>query len=139
MLERSGIVARGLVFRNPLMDARIARAITMMEERLHRPVSNAELAASAGLSLSRFGRLFRDATGQTPVAYLRDLRMRRARILLERTSLRVAEVMAQVGVSDPSHFTRDFRRMHGVSPRELRQQLRARGSAARYLAWDSCG
>jgi AraC-like DNA-binding protein len=48
------------------------------------------------------------------------LRLRRARLLIERTFLSVKEVMGLVGYSDPSHFSRDFRRFHGVSPSALR-------------------
>jgi AraC-like DNA-binding protein len=56
--------------------------------------------------------------------FLTDLRMTRARILVERTSLTIAEVMSQVAVSNRSHFARAFRSAHGVSPRTLRVQLR---------------
>ena len=107
-----------------------------MEERLHTSVRIADLAAAAGLSVSRFGRLFRGETGASPIAYLRHLRMTRARVLLERSSLSIAEIMTQVGIGDPSHFARDFRRAHGFGPRALRQQLRAGAQAGRYLSWD---
>jgi AraC family transcriptional regulator len=104
-----------------------------MESQLPTGARVADLARSAGLSASRFGRLFREATGTTPAAYLRALRMTRARILLERTSLSVAEIMTQVGARDPSHFSRDFRREHGCSPRALRQQIRFSEQSARLL------
>jgi AraC-like DNA-binding protein len=48
------------------------------------------------------------------------LRMIRARLLIERTCLSIKEVMVQVGCSDPSHFARDFRDFHGLSPTEWR-------------------
>lgn len=115
------------------MDPRVARAVAIMEERLHTPVTAAELAASVGLSVSRLTRLFQQETGTTPSAYLHRLRMTRARLLVERSSLPVHDVMAQVGIADPSHFARDFRRAHGFSPRMLRQQLRASGHAGRFI------
>jgi transcriptional regulator GlxA family with amidase domain len=119
------------------MDRRIELAIATMESELRGDVSIATLASAAGLSASRFGRLFREATGYTPSAYLRRLRLTRARVLLERTSLSVAEIMTQVGVRDPSHFARDFRREYGVGPRALRQQLRFSTEGSRLLvAWD---
>src|SRR6187200_3620781 len=102
------------------MDPRIARAIARMEEAIDREVPVAELAASVGLSPSRFAYLFRRDTGIPPARYLHTLRMERARLLLERTFLSVKEVMASVGVNDPSHFSRDFRRYHGVPPTGLR-------------------
>src|SRR5687768_5082790 len=99
------------------MDARVTLVIERMEERLHTKISIEALAAEAGLSHSRLGHLFRLETGQTPGAYLHSLRMHRARVLIERTTLTVREVMTQVGISDPSHFARDFRNAHGLSPR----------------------
>ena len=104
------------------MDPRIARAIARMEEAIDREVLVAELAASVGLSPSRFAYLFRRDTGLSPARYLHTLRMERARLLLERTFLSVKEVMACVGVNDPSHFSRDFRRYHGVPPTGLRRR-----------------
>lgn len=122
------------------MDRRIEQSLATLEARLHTRIAIADLARAAGLSVSQFGRLFRAETGMTPSAHLRHLRMTRARILLERTSLSVAEIMRQIGVTDASHFTRDFRRAHGLSPRALRLQLRAAGEPARYMAqWDPGG
>ena len=104
------------------MDPRIARAIARMEEAIDRELLVAELAASVSLSPSRFAYLFRRDTGASPARYLHTLRMERARLLLERTFLSVKEVMAHVGVNDPSHFSRDFRRHHGVPPTGLRRR-----------------
>ena len=126
MLERSGIVASGL---DPdgaggHVDRRVHDTIATMENQLHRRLTMPELAAAVGLSAAHLTRLFRDATGLTPGAFLHNLRMTRARLLFERTTLSVAEVMAQVGVLDRSHFVRDFQRAHGMSPATLREQAR---------------
>jgi transcriptional regulator GlxA family with amidase domain len=91
-----------------------------MERQLHRRLTMSELAGAAGVSAGYLTRLFREATGTTPGAFLHNLRMARARLLLERTTLSVAEVMAQVGSADWSHFARDFRRAHGLSPGMMR-------------------
>ena len=116
------------------MDTRVTHTLQQVEEQLHTGVGVRELAAQAGLSVSRLSRLFREAVGMSPSAYLRERRMFRARILIERSNLSVREVMIQVGISDPSHFARDFRNTHGFSPRTLRQQLRITGLRGRYLS-----
>jgi len=103
-----------------------------MQEQLHTQLALRDLAAGIGLSVSTLTRLFRQHTGKTPRLYLHDLRMTRARLLVERTSLAVADVMTQVGISDPSHFARDFRRAHGYSPRTFRQ-LRVGGDSRWYV------
>jgi AraC-like DNA-binding protein len=46
---------------------------------------------------------------------------------VEESSLSIKEIMARVGFSDPSHFTRDFSRRHGASPRKIRARARSPG------------
>jgi transcriptional regulator GlxA family with amidase domain len=102
------------------MDHRIERALADIHARLATPVTIAALAGAASLSASRFAHLFQQEVGTSPAHYVHALRMIRARLLIERTSLSIKEVMAQVGCNDPSHFARDFRGFHGLSPREWR-------------------
>ena len=103
------------------MDPRVAHVLTRMDEALHQPISIAELAANVNLSPSRLSHLFTQQVGMPPARYLHERRLARARVLLERTFLSVKQVMACVGINDPSHFARDFRRLHGVPPSQLRQ------------------
>lgn len=116
------------------MDPRITLAIDRMEAGLKDKLVLTTLAAEVGLSVSRFGYLFRKHTGVSPGTYLQALRMERARLLVERTSLTVREVMTEVGMTDPSHFARDFRKAHGFSPRTFRVQLRVAGPPTPYIA-----
>jgi|SRR5688572_27130454 transcriptional regulator GlxA family with amidase domain len=105
------------------MDGRVSWAIGEMERRITESLSVRELAAGANLSQSRFTHLFRAETGRAPAKYLRDLRLARARDLLESTLLSVKQVRASVGINDASHFTRDFRRAYGVTPRAWRRTI----------------
>lgn len=101
-------------------DWRITWTVEHLQQNLARPLSVPGLAAQVNLSPSRFRDLFSAQTGLGPAQYLRRLRLRRARLLIERTFLTVKEVMALVGYNDPSHFSRDFHRYHGVAPSSLR-------------------
>jgi transcriptional regulator GlxA family with amidase domain len=103
-------------------DPRITWAVQHMQGRLDEPIAIAALAARVNLSPSRFRQLFTVQTGIGPGRYLQRLRLRRARLLIEGTFLSVKEVMGLAGYSDPSHFSRDFRRVHGVSPTALRRR-----------------
>jgi AraC family transcriptional regulator of arabinose operon len=103
-----------------VIDRRITWAVEHMQQHLGDPLLVPDLAARVNLSPSRFRDLFSAQTGLAPAQYLRRLRLRRARLLVERTFLTVKEVMALVGYNDPSHFSRDFRRYHGISPTALR-------------------
>jgi len=79
----------------------------------------AELARRVGLSESRLRHLFKQDTGWSIARYARQVRLALARHLLRYPLLSVKEVAAAVGM-DPSHFTRDFTRVFGVSPRKYR-------------------
>src|SRR5688572_3958823 len=98
------------------VDWRIRWALAVIDRHLGTPLSVADLAAQMNLSSSRFSHLFHAECGCAPGAYLRDRRLDRARTLLIDTALSVKQVMAAVGVSDPSHFARDFKRRFGESP-----------------------
>lgn len=121
------------------VDIRVTQVMTRMQEQLHTQLAMRDLAAGIGLSVSTLTRLFRQHTGKTPRLYLHDLRMARARLLVERTSLSVADVMTQVGISDPSHFARDFRTAHGYSPRTFRRQLRVGRDSRWFVSGPRCG
>ena len=78
------------------------------------------MARSVNLSPSRLRHLFKAETGMTPVQYLRALRMRFARESLETTHLSVKEIIAKAGVSDKSHFMRNFKKTYGVTLAQYR-------------------
>ena len=101
-------------------DPRITWIVAYVQQHLQDPLSVPQLARLINLSESRFRALFAAQTGLAPGRYVHRLRLRRARLLLERTFLSVKEVMALVGYNDPSHFARDFRREHDVAPSEVR-------------------
>jgi AraC family transcriptional regulator of arabinose operon len=109
-------------------DPRIAWAVAEMGRRMGDDLTIADLARAVNLSQSRFAHVFREQMGTSPLRYLRQRRLARARLLLESTFLSVKEVMALVGFNDPSHFSRDFRRAYGAAPRTWRKHLRHRES-----------
>lgn len=78
------------------------------------------LAAMVGLSPSQFSWLFRRQVGVAPLRYQSDLRMARARELLDSTALSVAAVAQGCGYDDALYFSRQFTRTHGLSPSAYR-------------------
>lgn len=91
--------------------------LTCMEEATP---SLAELSGLAGMSVSTFQRAWRRYAGRAPNAYLLELRLDRARRLLETSALSVKEVAARAGFADSNYFTRQFRRHFDRSPRAWR-------------------
>ncbi len=103
-------------------DRRLARVVDYMSSRLSEPMTLADLAAEAGISVHHFVRLFRRQTGLTPYAYLARLRMEAATRLLKTTDLPVSELARLCGFSSPSAFAAAFARYSGVSPRVYRRE-----------------
>lgn len=79
-------------------------------------LSVARLAQRSGWSIKHFIACFKEATGQTPVAYLRRVRINHALDLLAQEDLSVQEVAWMVGYKDPAYFSRIFRRTVGYPP-----------------------
>lgn len=94
-------------------------------------ITMAALARRAGLGERTFLRRFLAATGQTPSAYLQQLRVERARELLELTRLAIDDVAWKVGYSDVSAFRKIFLRIVGLSPGAYRQRFSASARRAR--------
>jgi AraC family transcriptional regulator len=92
-----------------------------MEERLAEPVSLAELAAAAGLSVSQFSRQFKARTGQAPHRFLLGLRVEHACRLLRTDQLPIAEVAFRCGFSHQEHLTRVMKAHVGTTPGALRR------------------
>ena len=111
---------------NRIMDHRVQKIISLMQEKMGSELSLSDLARVVNLSPSRLHELFKSTTGMPPAKYLRLLRMQQARELLENTFLSVKEIRVRVGFGDESHFVRDFRKVYGISPAQYRQEyLRA--------------
>jgi len=102
-------------------DPRIRRAMEFMCANLERPLSLSQIGKDCGLSASRLSHLFRHHTGLTPVQYLEQQRMNRARELLDLTSFPVRTIAGMVGYSSAFYFSRRFSAFAGKSPREWRR------------------
>lgn len=84
--------------------------------------SVAALSEALHLSPSQLQRKIAAITDLTPTQIIRDLRLARARYLLQTTDLTVAEVSYRSGFNDPSYFTRLFAREMGCTPSEWRSK-----------------
>lgn len=106
--------------REALPDDPVELAKELLTAGLDHNYSVAELAHAAGLSSSHFAALFRRSTGHGVIAYQTMLRMARARELLDTTLMSVGQIARSVGYEDPAYFSRRFRILHEISPRQYR-------------------
>ncbi|GHC21058.1 MULTISPECIES: GlxA family transcriptional regulator [Aidingimonas] len=103
-------------------DERIAQAQEWLFRHFDQPLSINRLAAQACMSPRNFGRRFKTATGQTPMAYVHQLRINVARQLLESERRTVQEVSGAVGYGDVTYFRELFRQQTGMSPQAYRRR-----------------
>ncbi|MFE0461252.1 GlxA family transcriptional regulator [Kitasatospora sp. NPDC058965] len=102
-------------------DERLAEVLAWARAHLHEPLPVTELARRAVMSRRSFARRFTAATGTTPHAWLRSLRLGRAEELLETTDLPVEEIARQVGYGSAAVLREQFVRRRGVPPRSYRR------------------
>lgn len=100
----------------------------LLRGELARRWSLSELADAVHLSPSQLGRVFVDAYGKSPIAYLTMLRVERMADLLSETDLTIAIIASEVGWGDADFAARQFRRSVGVSPSQYRSMSRRSGS-----------
>jgi AraC family transcriptional regulator of arabinose operon len=106
--------------RLPEQGTPLQQAMKFLEDRVDGAIRLPELARVVGVSPSHLSKLFREATGGGVLAHHTALKMARARLLLDTTDLTIAEVGREIGLNDQFYFSRQFRRLHGVSPRAYR-------------------
>jgi AraC-like DNA-binding protein len=104
------------------MADRVKRVIELMEGDPGRNFTLGKMAQSVNLSAPYFCYLFKTFTGVPPAKYLKSLRMQQAATLLTTTFLSIKEIVRQVGLTDDSHFVRDFKRHFGMTPSEYRNR-----------------
>lgn len=97
--------------------------IAYMLKNLDKPLRVSTLAALAGVSSPHFFALFKSATGFAPMDFFIRLRMRRACQLLMNPLVTVKEVAAALGYEDQFYFSRLFKSIIGIAPRDYRQSV----------------
>ena len=113
-----------LIGEPPQPRARLAPLLATVEAQPARAWTAQTMAAQLGVSASRVHALFQQELGTTPRAWLSALRLGRARDLLVRTALPIAEVAYCCGYADQSALTRAMRRADGQTPAQLRRRTR---------------
>ena len=103
---------------------RLRRLEAYIEENLAENISLSDLAAQLEMPLGTFARHFRNATGQSPYAFVIERRLCRAETLMREGDGSIAEIALACGFSNQSHFTSAFRARRGATPAMWRAQFR---------------
>ena len=133
MIVKNGLLCRILTHlfraqarseRDVLVDGMVHR----LTQDLQKPPTLAELAAEFHFSENYLIRIFRDAMGSTPHAYLNAARLRKAKLLLSTSNMTADRVAYECGFADYAHFYRMFHKEVGCSPKDYRLELLLRKS-----------
>lgn len=103
-------------------DPVVGRALHALHQAPNRDWSVETLAAAAASSRSNLAARFRDVLGETPMHYLKQLRMQTAAALLHDHSGNLTSIAAEVGYDSPAAFQRAFKHHFGVPPGAWRQE-----------------
>ena len=104
------------------MDGRIFDLKKLFIEKPHHDWTVEEMAETAQLSKPHLIRLFKMHVGMPPITYLREIRLEKARELLENSHHQIKQIGVEIGMTNDSHLTRDFKKKFGLTPTEYRKQ-----------------
>lgn len=110
-----------------LGSSKLAEAVTLMEANLAEPLPTEDIARLVGVSRRQLERLFKQHLDELPSRYYAELRLARARRLLQQSNQSILQVGLACGFSSGSHFSNAYRARFGHTPRDARSQ--------RALAW----
>lgn len=105
-----------------LRDFYIKEALNFIEQNFQNDISVEDIADTCGLNRSYFGKIFRDSIGKSPQEFLLNYRMVKACELLKLTQLSIGDIGNAVGYGNQLHFSRAFKNVYGISPREWRNR-----------------
>ncbi len=122
--EQGGAL-RALAIRDEHL-SRIARVLRYVHADYAKPLSVEELARKAGMSVAAFHHYFKLVTASSPLQYLKRIRLDQARRLMTHDGYNAGTAARAVGYESASQFSREFKRLFGVTPVEEAEQTRSR-------------
>lgn len=110
-------------------DARLAKAITLINHNFSKKLTLEQLGKEAGLSPRTLGKLFVERTGFTPIRYLTELRLNHGCRLLRHSQLTIEEIAEHCGFANRFYLTRMLRKYRHTTPAVFRRQAAAKVAA----------
>lgn len=107
-----------------LKDFYVREALSFIEQNFQNDISVEDIAAFCNLNRSYFGKIFGSAVGKSPQEFLISYRMSKAAELLKLTRLAIRDISNAVGYPNQLHFSRAFKHVYGIPPRQWRMENR---------------
>lgn len=103
---------------------RISSIIDFMEANFKEELDLNQLADISCMSVRNFQRIFKKATGQSPIDYLIQVRLQKAKYFLRETLMPISEIAIETGFNDNNYFSREFKKVLGVPPSLYRMRFK---------------
>ena len=116
--EQSELLLKLSLQAGPLVQ--INKVIDVLEQNYNQEIDVDNLAKEVNLSVSSFYRLFKDVTSDTPVQYLKKIRLNKAKEMIITQNAKAYVAALEVGYQSVSQFSREFKRYFGVTPAALK-------------------
>ncbi|WP_028561019.1 AraC family transcriptional regulator [Paenibacillus pinihumi] len=104
------------------MQRQISRTVSWLNLQYAQPLSIDHIAKSLGYHRTYLSKMFRAATGLSPMQYLLRIRMERAAQLLKEGQLSIKQIASSVGYNDALYFSKQFRKWSGLTPSAYSKQ-----------------
>ena len=101
----------------------VQKVVVMIESNLSSDLTLSELATSLNINASYLSTVFKKETGKTVTAYVNEKRIELAQELLRTTNLQIQTIAQYCGIIDVHYFTRLFKKITGVSPKQFREEF----------------
>ncbi len=105
--------------------SQVARVLKVMQSDYAKKLDMPRLADTARMSASAFHRAFKEITSDSPMQYLKKIRLTKARDIMVNESLKAYIAADRVGYESTSQFSSEFKRYFGQSPAEMMRDVRA--------------
>jgi AraC family transcriptional regulator len=110
-----------LDFRKGFTSKHYRRVLELVRRRFAETITLKDMAEEATLSPYHFSRLFKETIGKTPMQFVTSYRIEQAKKLLADPNLLMSDIAQRCGFADQAHFSRTFKQLEGLTPKDYRQ------------------
>jgi len=108
------------MFLDNKQESKIVKSLKSIHDNFNKAIDIPTLAKQEGMSLSSYHRYFKDITSYTPLQYIKNIRLNKARDLIVNEKFQVNDTAYEVGYVSVSQFSRDFKSYFGHPPKEAK-------------------
>lgn len=123
LFSTSGMSLLKLNFENSVEDDCIRKVINYISLNISQKITIAELTKQAGVGQTTFFKLFKKATGTTPVEFILKERIRQAKIMIQKDKYNLKEIAYKSGFNSYEYFCSSFKKIEGQNPSQIKGEI----------------